>query len=151
MLAWAGGIVSPRLRLGLDYPAGALNFMRAHRLRGNILSQCRWGEYLMWEVGNESRVFIDARWELVYPHSVMEQFLRFDRGEPGGGAILNSYATDFVLLPPNSKSLGFVTRDGHWKAIFADPVAVLFAPQAFQSRAATDQLTPDAAQAGFLH
>jgi len=149
VLAWGGGLFSPRFRLGLDYPSGAVAFMKAHRIQGNILSSCRWGGYLMCHLGPESKVFIDERWNLLYPHKVMEEFIRFDQGKPGGGAILNAYPTDFVLVPPNSKSSALVMSDSHWKIAFADPVSVLFARESFRSAPAIEPGTK-AAQAGFF-
>ena len=149
VLAWGSGLFSPRFRLGLDYPSGAVAFMKAHRIHGNILSSCRWGGYLMCHLGPESKVFMDERWNLLYPHKVMEEFIRFDQGEPGGGAILNAYPTDFVLVPPNSKSSALVMSDSHWKIAFADPVSVLFARESFHSAPAIEPATK-AAQAGFF-
>ena len=152
LLAWGSGLLSPRFRLGLDYPSGAVAFMKEHRIHGNILSSCRWGGYLMCHLGPESKVFIDERWNLLYPHKVMEEFIRFDQGEPGGGAILNAYPTDFVLVPPNSKSSALVMSDSHWKMAFADPVSVLFARESFHSAPAIriDQQGPQAEQGGFF-
>ena len=152
VLAWAGGLFSPRFRLGLDYPSGAVAFMKAHRIQGNILSSFRWGGYLMSHMGPESKVFMDERWNLLYPHEVMEEFIRFDQAQPAASAVLNEARNDFILVPPNSKSYGVVTGDSHWKVMFADPVSVLFARQSFRATPAIriDRPSRQAAQADFF-
>ncbi len=127
MLAWAGGMFSTRLRLGFDYPKAAVAFMKEHRLSGNILCQCLWGEYVTWHLGPASKVFMDGRLEQVYPQTAMEDYVRFEQAKPGAGAVLDDYRNDFVLVPPNSKSSGVVMSDEHWQAIYQDSVAVLFA------------------------
>ncbi len=132
VLAWTGGIFSPRFRLGLDYPSGAVVFMKEHRVHGNILSSFRWGGYLMSHMGPESRVFMDERWNLLYPHRVMVEFIRFDQAQPGAAAVLDESRNDFVLVAPDSRSFGVAAGDNHWKILFADPVSVLFARQSFQ-------------------
>src|SRR5271157_3773928 len=81
----------------------------------------------MWHMGPESKVFIDGRWELVYPHDIMAQFIRFDEGKPGAGAVLDRYPHDFVLIPPASRAYRVVISDSKWKLVYRDPVAVLFA------------------------
>ena len=131
MLALFGGIPSDRLKLGLDCPEAAVAFMEEHHLRGNILCDFKWGEYLMWHLGPPSKVFIDGRWELLYPHSIMEDYIRFDQGRAGAEAILDKYPNDFVLVSAASKAFRVVMRDGRWKIIYRDAVAVLFARASF--------------------
>ena len=133
MLALFGGVLSDRLKLGLDCPEEAVAFMTAHHLRGNILCDFKWGEYLMWHLGPQSKVFIDGRWELLYPHNVMEDYIRFDQGRAGAEAILDKYPNDFVLVPPESRACRVVMRDGRWKVIYRDAAAVLFARASFTS------------------
>ncbi len=74
--------------------------MKEHRIHGDILSSCRWGGYLMCHMGPESKVFMDERWNLLYPHRVMEEFVRFDQAQPGATAVLDEGRNDFVLVPP---------------------------------------------------
>ncbi len=131
MLALFGGVASDRLKLGLDCPEAAVAFMQEHHLSGNILCDFKWGEYLMWHLGPRSRVFIDGRWELLYPHNVMEDYITFDRGKAGAEAVLDGYPNDFVLVSPGSKAYRVVMSDRRWKIIYRDAIGVLFARAAF--------------------
>jgi hypothetical protein len=57
----ASGLLSPTLRSGIPMPAGAVAFMKQHRLNGSILSDFGWGEYLIWHMAPAGSVFIDGR------------------------------------------------------------------------------------------
>jgi hypothetical protein len=127
MLAIHGGIFSPRLRVDKPYPEGAVAFMQQHDLRGNILGDFDWGEYLIWHTAPGSKVFIDGRYDTVYPYSVIEQYIDFyfDRG--GAQSVLTAYPHDLILIPPTSAAFGLVQRQAGWKLIYHDADAALFA------------------------
>lgn len=127
LLALLGGLFSTRLKAGFKCPAAAVSFMKQHRLHGNILCDFSWGEYLLWHMTPQSKVFIDGRWELVYPHNVMREYIRFDGGTADAKAVLKEYPHDFVLIPPTSRAYRIVFEDPQWKIVYRDPVAVLFA------------------------
>jgi hypothetical protein len=127
VLAVYSGDFSARLRVDKPYPSGAVAFMRAHGLRGNILGDFGWGEYLIWHTAPEAKVFIDGRYDTVYPYSIIEQYIAFyfDRG--GAQALLASYPHDFVLIPPASGAYGLMRRQSGWKLIYHDANSALFA------------------------
>jgi hypothetical protein len=101
--------------------------MKANRLHGNILNSLDWGEYLIWHVTPQSRVFIDGRYYLVYPDGVLRDYLAFLFGWRGGEKLLESYPHDFVLVAPQSGACRFTEADPHWKVIYRDSTSVLFA------------------------
>ncbi len=126
-MAWFGGLLSDRLKLGLDYPVAAVEFIKEHHLRGNVLCDFSWGEYLMWHLGGQNRVFIDGRWELVYPHEIMRDYVHFEQARPDAERVLDSYPNDLVLLSPRSKASRVVMNDPNWKLIYGDRIALLYA------------------------
>jgi len=125
--ALVGGTFSNRLKTWKPVPTGAVAFMQRHGLHGNILNQFEWGEYLVWHVGKQSRVFIDGRCELVYPDSLLRQYTIFFSGLDGATNVLDAPAHDFVLIGPHTKSYEVVTRDGRWHLLYSDATAALFA------------------------
>ncbi len=62
-----GGFFSRSLTSPDPYPASACEFMKQHHLRGNILNTFQWGDYLIWHTAPESKVFIDGRYDTVFP------------------------------------------------------------------------------------
>jgi hypothetical protein len=136
VVAAAGGVFSNRLRTWEPVPSGAVAFMKARGLHGNILNHFEWGEYLVWHLAPESRVFIDGRSELVYPDSVMRQYAEFHYNLGDSKSILARYRHDFILLKPGTGGLRAVEADKGWKPIYRDRDSVLFAPSSADIAAA---------------
>ncbi|HEY6417406.1 MAG TPA: hypothetical protein VIX59_00250, partial [Candidatus Binataceae bacterium] len=143
-----GGIFSNRLVTWEPVPAGAVAFMKAHGLHGNILDQFSWGDYLIWHIAPESRVFMDGRADLVYPDSVLREYVQFYYGLAGARTVLEKYPNDFVLIGPTIGAYRVVAADPKWKPIYRDAVSVLFAPasspiaEASNTQSANTQLVP---------
>jgi hypothetical protein len=126
IFALAGGEFSNQLKTWEPVPSGAVAFMNKHGLRGNILNNIDWGEYLIWHGYPQSRVFIDGRYELVYPDSLIREYLGFHFGVPGGEKVLDGYPNDFVLIKPGTGAYRLVAADSRWRLIYRDSVAALF-------------------------
>lgn len=121
------GLLSPRLRAAMDYPAGAVAFMKSHRLSGNVLARFEWGQYVIFHLAPSSRIFIDGRVDLVYPPAVVDEYLDFYAGRAGGARLLDAYPHDYVMMPVGSPAAVTVSTRADWKAIYRDSVVVLFA------------------------
>ncbi len=127
LIALVGGTFSNRLKTWKPEPAGAVAFMQRNGLHGNILNQYEWGEYLIWHVGNDSRVFIDGRCELVYPDKLIRQYAIFFYGLEGAQNVLDAYPHDFVLIGPHTRAYDVVSKDARWHLLYSDATAALFA------------------------
>ncbi len=127
VLALVSGIFSTHISVGAESPVGAAAFMRRHDLRGNILSAFGNGEYLIWHLAPASRVFIDGRYDTVYPQRVVDQYLDFINARPDALAVLQAYPHDFVLVSANGPALGVMRHAPDWTLIYRDPHWVLFA------------------------
>lgn len=121
------GLFSRRIATAAPYPSGAVAFMQAHSLRGNILNNFAWGQYLIWHAAPESRVFIDGRFDLVYPPEVITGYLDFFQARANGGRLLDSYQHDFVLIPPTAPAFPLIMKRTDWKLLYRDSNAALFA------------------------
>jgi hypothetical protein len=127
-MALSGGLFSRRLALDRAYPAAALAFMKAHGWHGNVLGEFGWGEYLIWHAAPDDKVFIDGRYDTVYPFKVIGEYLQFYFDQPGGWAVLDSYPHDFVLIRPDAPSRRLMERRRDWKLLYRDDDALLYAP-----------------------
>ena len=127
LIALLGGTFSTRLKTWEPMPADAVAFMDRRGLHGNILNQYEWGDYLAWHVGNDSRVFIDPRCELVYPDRLIRQYAIFFYGMEGADTVLDAFPHDFVLIGPHTRGYEVARKDQHWRLIYSDPTAALFA------------------------
>jgi hypothetical protein len=126
ILAIESGLFSRRIPAATSYPSGAVAFMQAHSLGGNILNNFAWGQYLIWHTAPESRVFIDGRFDLVYPPEVITGYLDFFEARTGGGRLLDRYQHDFVLIPPTAPAFALIMKRTDWKLLYRDRDAALF-------------------------
>src|ERR1700688_2023152 len=113
-LAAYTGLFSNRLVGSTPFPAGAVAFMQQHGLGGNLLGDFNWGESLIWHNAPRSRVFIDGRYDTVYPSGVIRDYLAFYFDQPRGAAVLTAYPHDFVLVPPLSGAAYLTSRNADW-------------------------------------
>ena len=123
------GLFSRSLTSPDPYPASACEFMKQHQLRGNILSTFEWGEYLIWNMAPGSKVFIDGRYDTVFPLEIIYKFALFNFNLPGGDAILKEFPNDFVLIKPDSRSRKPMDARRDWKLIYEDAASRLYARQ----------------------
>jgi hypothetical protein len=122
------GLFSSRLREDGRYPAGAVAFMKEHELHGNVLGDFNWGEYLIWHCAPQSKVFLDGRYDTVYPFKIIDDYIVFRFDYRGGAArILDAYPHDFVLIPPGFEAYGVILKSARWKLIYRDQDSALFA------------------------
>ena len=121
------GFFSNRLTAREKYPAGAVAFMQSHDLHGNILDDFLWGEYLIWHMSHDSKVFIDGRYDTVYPQDVLGAFMLFHFDQPGADTILANWPHDYVMLPPGDLANRVIARHPEWKLIYRDRDTLLYA------------------------
>jgi hypothetical protein len=127
VLAGTSGLFFNRIRAAMEYPGGAVAFMQSHDLHGNLLNDFGWGEYLIWHMAPRSRVFIDGRFDLVYPSRIVTEYLGFFNARPEAARVLTAYPHDFVLMRQDAAACGFMMGRADWKLVYQDRVAMLFA------------------------
>jgi hypothetical protein len=127
LVAVETGLFSNRLGEDRVYPAGAVAFMNEHDLHGNVLCDFDWGEYFIWHAAPRSKVFIDGRYDTVYPEKVIIDYVDFYFNLGHAAEVLKSYPHDFVLIPPTSEAYRLMTKSTAWKLIYRDPGAAVFA------------------------
>jgi hypothetical protein len=122
------GLLSAKMATVGEYPSGAVAFMKDRNLHGNILNPSQWGQYLIWHLAPESKIFYDSRFDTVYPQKVLIQYLDFFFGPPSGARLLNEYPNNFVLVITNSPAYRTMLEQRAWKLLYRDSVCALFAP-----------------------
>jgi hypothetical protein len=125
-LALHKGLFFSTLRTASAEPVGAVEFMRAHNLYGNVLCAYAWGVYLIWHLAPDSHVFIDS-FEIMFPRKVRDDYLAFHDARPGAARVLDAYPNDFVLMPTGSLAYTLMMAQARWRLIYRDPVCALFA------------------------
>ena len=130
VLAFYGGLFSQLIATERAYPVGAVGFMQEHNMHGNVLGNFGWGEYLIWHMAPQSRVFVDGRYDTVFTSQIIRDYVLFYFDLPGAVKVLAAYPHDFVMIPPSSAAYGLMVRSSGWKLIYSDSGSALFAPTA---------------------
>jgi hypothetical protein len=107
-----------------QYPVSAVQFIREHGLRGNLLVFFDWGEMCIWELP-DSRVSLDGRLDTCYPRAVIAAHWKFYNAEPADGAALDLERVDFALLPANLPGALALVKQSGWQAAYLDDLAVV--------------------------
>lgn len=126
-IALRTGLLSKVLPAVEEKPVGALAFMQAHGLHGNVLCEYGWGGYVLWHDTPRSKVFIESLFEAYYPHTVQDDYAVLRFAEQGGARALDDYPNDFVLMPTGSSAYSLMMAQPGWRLIYRDPVSALFA------------------------
>jgi hypothetical protein len=127
----AGPIVFAQLRClepaAVSSPdAGAVDFIEANHLRGNLLNWFDWGEYVIWRFGPDLKVSVDGRRETVYSDALVTAHYRFYRNEPGARDFASQIRADYVWLPRQLPIVDALRTQG-WRPVFDGPSSIVFA------------------------
>jgi hypothetical protein len=106
----------------------AADFIRANRLRGNLLNWFDWGEYVIWQFGPELKVSIDGRRETLYSDAQLAAHYRFYRNESDAPGFPQRIHADYIWIPKRFPVVDTLRRQG-WKTAFEGPVSIVFARQ----------------------
>ncbi|MFA5181535.1 MAG: hypothetical protein WC405_09480 [Syntrophales bacterium] len=108
------------------FPVGAVNWIKANHIRGNILPHFDWGEYLIWISYPACRVAMDGRYETVYSDQVTKEYFDFLTGRENWDVFLRRHPHDMVLLKYKSRTHLLMLREPSWRVAYADQWSVLF-------------------------
>jgi hypothetical protein len=127
LIVLQSGLFSRTLAVQFGIPKGAVDFMQMHELRGSLLCDFSWGDYLIWRMAPGSKVFIDGRYDFAYPMSVISDYFDFKFDRPRAATVLGAYPHDYVLITSASPVRELMERRLDWRLIYSDPDALLFA------------------------
>jgi hypothetical protein len=106
-------------------PVKAVEFIKAHRLSGNMLNDYVYGGYLIW-AAPEHPVFVDGRGDVFEWAGSLGDFARWATLEEDPNTLLNKYKIDFCLLSRNSPMAHVLPLLQGWKAVYSDKLSVIF-------------------------
>ena len=116
----------------LHYPVGAVDYLSAHGFSGNLMTPFDAGSYVLWNLYPAVKVGMDSRYEVAYRAETVEEHVRIYDGAPDWEALLDSYATDAVLVPENSPldsliSVSDGSRPPRWQRVYRDDAYAIYA------------------------
>ena len=117
-----------------EFPVAAVQFLKAHQVRGNAILFFDWAEYGIWHLYPDVRVFIDGRFCSCYGPTVMADYLAFIyRGKEWSRAI-DAYPTDIVLVHVGNPVAPDMAKRADWALVYADDACALFLKRGVHDR-----------------
>jgi hypothetical protein len=107
----------------INYPDGAVSYMKANRIQGRVFHDWDWGGYLIWHAP-ELKVFIDARGDPYGSTGVFKDYMSAVSNQ-NPQAVLDKYQVDYVLMPPTSQLSKSLKSSPLWTQLYGDENSVL--------------------------
>jgi hypothetical protein len=107
-----------------SFPAGAVDMLQ----RGpsaRIFAQDQWGDYLIYRLYPNTRVFIDGRSDF-YGAVFGKQYLDVLSVSYGWEKTLGRFGVDTILLPTTAPLAGALKESARWRVVYDDGVALVF-------------------------
>jgi len=127
-----GGFTLDRAGMGLDrrkYPIGAARFLRRERLEGNLFNSYAYGNYLLFALYPENRVFIDGRVDM-YGREVVALYDRVRTAAPGWEKVLRRHEVQACVLETNRTTdrplLEALHSSPDWQLVFWDDNSAVY-------------------------
>ncbi len=92
-----------------------------------IFTHDQWGDYLIWTLYPQHKVFLDGRSDF-YGNEFEEQCFDVLYVKPGWEKILARFGVDTILLSPNVSLAGALKESSRWRLVYDDGVALVFRP-----------------------
>ncbi len=108
------------------YPAGAIQYMRAHRLPTRVFTSYGWGGYLLWNLFPTYRDYMDSRADTLYNTSILDGYLQIYTASPGWTSTLQKYDITSVLVEPSAPVAQTLALEPAWRLAYRDASSVLY-------------------------
>lgn len=107
---------------------------------GRVFTTDQWSDYLLWRNfdatatpgAKNQQVFMDARHNY-FGEKIGNDFLRLIHGLPGWNKVVDDYALDAMLLPPDIALTAILSERPEWRLADRDSRAVLFVRRPLES------------------
>jgi hypothetical protein len=96
----------------------AIAFLRAHHVRGNMLTYFDWGEYAIWHLSPDVRVSMDGRRETVYSDEGIDRHLAIYANGAGALDHIRRLKPDYIWLPKRLPVLSALQAGGEWTVTY---------------------------------
>lgn len=113
------------------FPVGAVAFIQANKLGGEMFNSINWGGYLLWNLSGKAKLFIDGR--TLDPHRVAP-YTNILWATPEGQRFFEQANFNLALVPYANAFSGerypivaYLQNHPGWKMVYQDGLGILFA------------------------
>jgi len=144
---WRDGLrpwdVAVETRSGVPgMPVAAVKEMKRRGLRGNLITDYGWGQFVLWHLWPDVKVAFDGRYRTVYSARIEELFVATQTSTADAPTpLIDEYPTDFALVPAGGGFERALKGRPGWELVYHDPQSRLFVRQPQLAGSLADSLS----------
>jgi len=114
----------------INYPVGAVRYLRDSHFKGNLMTRFNEGGYVIWKLYPDVKVSMDSRYDVAYPESLVYESERAFSGEHNWREFVTRYGADAMIISRSLPLERQLAASGAWPRIYRDRDFSIFAPSA---------------------
>jgi hypothetical protein len=110
-------------------PANSVAFIKQHDLKGNLITDYGWGQFVIWHLFPANQVAFDGRYRTVYSARLEQEFVDFQLtgiDMPKSTPMLDDHATEIAVLPAGKSPDRYLGQRTDWACVFRDDQSVIY-------------------------
>ena len=111
-----------------SYPAAAIAMLKSDP-SARIFTNDEWGDYLIYRLYPENRVFVDGRSDF-YGDDFVQKYLDVMNVKYDWQETLGHFGVNTILLSPSAPLAGALKESRRWHVVYDDGIALVFRPAA---------------------
>jgi hypothetical protein len=109
-----------------QFPAKAVDYLRAHPIPGRMYNNYGYGGYLVWALDGQRRVFIDGRGDIYERSGVFSDYLAISRLAPNALLLLRAYDVRSCLIERGEPLATLLAALPDWQEVYHDDLSAIF-------------------------
>jgi hypothetical protein len=109
-----------------SYPAAAIAMLKADP-SARIFTNDEWGDYLIYRLYPQNRVFVDGRSDF-YGDDFVQKYLDVMNVKYDWQQTLGNFGINTILLPPSAPLAGALKESSRWRVVYDDGISLVFRP-----------------------
>lgn len=128
-------------------PMAAIDFLRKNPIPGNMFNNDEIGDYVIYELYPQYKVFVDGRLDM-YGSPIIKEYMKVTDIETGWKDVLDKYNINYFFIYTNSVLVRHLLTDADWRGIYSDNVASIFLRNIQENAEAIARYAPDGTVSG---
>ncbi|MFZ0962631.1 MAG: hypothetical protein WAO35_17310 [Terriglobia bacterium] len=108
------------------WPVRAVEYLRQHPAPKPMLNSYAYGGYLIWQMADANKVFIDGRGDIYERTGVFADYLHIARLEFPAPFLLRAYSVQSCLLERNEILVTLLAASPNWQKAYGGQLSVLY-------------------------
>lgn len=122
-----GAIYTTKMQCNaIDYPILEVEFLKANKIKGNILCEFHDGSYVAYKLYPNNFIFMDGKYEEVYPNDLIYVLKDINLVKNGWEKHLQTYPTDIIILSKSYDIYMTLINNKDYKLVTQSPAYALF-------------------------